>query len=243
MPFLLILILALAASGCSPGLTQQQGDEIIQELKAIKTGLAQLEPRQNAPARQDARPTEASFIVPDGRPALGDANAEFTLVSFSDFQCPYCKRFVEQTLTDLRTQYIDTGKLRYVALDLPLRMHPQAQPAARAAHCAGEQNQYWDMYYRLYSGQASLGQALYVAAANDLGLDVPGFEDCMQSPRFANQVAHDVRLARSVGLSGTPSFVVGRTVKNGVFNGRILRGAQRLAAFENLLDELNGDEP
>jgi protein-disulfide isomerase len=87
-------------------------------------------------------------------PVKGNPNAKLTLIEFSDYQCPFCRRHAENTLPSLDKEYIATGKVRYVFHDFPLEaIHPQAFKAAEAAHCAGEQQKYWEMHGRLFANQ------------------------------------------------------------------------------------------
>ena len=86
-----------------------------------------------------------------GEPSLGKPDAPLTLVEFSDYQCPFCRRFFEQTLPALKSKYIDAGQLRYVFRDFPLdQIHPQARQAAESVHCAAEQGKYWEMHDLLF---------------------------------------------------------------------------------------------
>lgn len=83
----------------------------------------------------------------------GDANAPVTIIEFTDYQCPFCSRHFEQTFGQIESEYIDTGKVKYVVRDFPLGFHPNAQKAAEAAECAGDQGRYWEMHDQLFSNQ------------------------------------------------------------------------------------------
>src|ERR1700741_1407020 len=91
-----------------------------------------------AGAGLDLPPDVVRLALPPGEPALGSATAPLTMVEFTDYQCPYCRRFQAEVWPKLKRYYVDTGKLRYIAPDLPLEFHAAAAPAAEAAHCAGE---------------------------------------------------------------------------------------------------------
>ena len=81
-------------------------------------------------------------ILVDPAYAMGDESAPVTIVEFTDYECPFCKRYVDETLSQIKTNYIDTGKVRYLVRDLPLSFHSNAKAAAVAARCAGDQGQY-----------------------------------------------------------------------------------------------------
>ena len=105
-------------------------------------------------------------------PFLGKADAPLTLVMFTDYQCPFCSRFETQTLPEIKKQYIDTGKLRFVVRDLPLPFHPNAPKAAEAAHCAEEQGKYWELREKLVNNGDKLDAKLLPDYAKQVGLDV-----------------------------------------------------------------------
>ncbi len=214
------------------GLTQQQGDAILQELRAIRQLLA----KQRTPAKPRKRPTSAKIEL-GNNPSLGKADAPVTLVEFTDFQCPYCKRFHDTTFPKLREKYIDTGKLRYIAMDLPLKFHRQAQPAANAARCAAEQGKFWEMRKTLFEHSRALGQKELLSYAKELSLDMNAFQACQESNRHNNIIQQNIQTAHKAGFTGTPSFIIGKSTDNYV-NGAALIGARPLAEFENHIQRL-----
>lgn len=168
----------------------------------------------------------------------GDPNAPITVVEYSDFQCPFCGRFVRDTHTKLRATYIDTGKVYFQYRDLPLTsIHPGALLAAHVANCAGAQGNFWPMHDQLFAGAATQawGQGdsadfntlLGYAAA--LELDVTQVQACVQNNQFASQIENDMRAAAALGIRSTPTFVV---------NGHLLIGAQPFEVWQQLLDDL-----
>jgi protein-disulfide isomerase len=165
-------------------------------------------------------------VKTDGDPQIGPDNAKVTIVEFSDFQCPYCKRFRDETLNVLVEKYGDD--IRFVYRDYPLPSHPQAQKAAEAAECADEQGKFWEMHDLLYSNQESLSDDLYTVFAAQLGLDTQKFNDCLSSNKYAEEVAADLQDGQAYGVTGTPTFFV---------NGQVLVGAQPVSAFEALIDQ------
>lgn len=223
-----------APAGGGP-LTAEQGQAILDELRQVRQQLERL----NAGRAEADGPTRDGLLrVPvEGRPSLGSADAPLTLVEFTDFQCPYCARFHKETFPKLKANFVDTGKLRYVVVDLPLAIHDRAQPAARAAHCAGEQGRYFEMHSRLF-GTRDLSEAHLEALATDAGADAGAFRACMESGRHADTVEAGLALASRLGLNGTPSFVIGRENASGVVVGQKVVGALPYEVFEAGLNRL-----
>ena len=125
------------------GITQEQGTAILEELKAIRKELKEIKQNSRvAPRRaRPKRPTTAK-VATLGSPILGDLKAPITLVEFTDYQCPFCRKFYTNEYKKLKEQYIDTGKLRLVLRDLPLNFHKHARPSAKSAQYAGEQDKF-----------------------------------------------------------------------------------------------------
>jgi protein-disulfide isomerase len=165
-------------------------------------------------------------VSTDGEPSIGPDDAPITIVEFSDYQCPYCTAWYEQTFSQLLASYPD--QIRFVYRDLPLPMHPEAVPAAEAADCAGEQGAYWKYHDALFSDQYTLGRAAYEQYATDLGLDIVAFKACLDDHRYQAEIQADAADAAKLGLNGTPSFVI---------NGRIVVGALPFASFKSIIDE------
>ena len=135
-------------------------------------------------------------------------------------------------------QYVDTGKLRYVLMDMPLAMHKLAAKAAEATHCAEEQGKFWEMHDRLFENAKALEP--WSAHAQALGLDVPMFDQCMNSGRMAAKVQADAAEAQKAGATGTPSFVIARTDPNDprkVTGLAFMKGAQQFPAFQAEIDK------
>jgi protein-disulfide isomerase len=221
-------------SGVENGATQAQADAILAELRDIKRLLAE-QPR--AP-RAEAAPKTVR-VRADAGPVLGEAGAPVTIVEYTDYQCPFCKRHHDGTYAQLKKNYVDTGKVRYVIRDLPLSFHAQARPAAVAANCAAEQGRFWQAHDALFAKQAELSPETIRAAALAAGADVKRFDACVAKPDAAAAADADADEARSVGITGTPSFVVGRVV-DGAIEGTVISGAQPYAAFVQRIDALLG---
>jgi len=164
-------------------------------------------------------------VAYDAERVKGDPKALVTIVEFSDFQCPYCKKS-ESTLHELLAKY--GGKVKLAYLDFPLReIHPQAQRAAEAARCAGEQGKFWEYHDALYADQAKLDGAELLTHARALHLDEKSFQSCLDSGKFKSKIEADMEEGRKVGVAGTPGFFI---------NGTFLSGAVPPADFEKIID-------
>lgn len=165
-------------------------------------------------------------------PSWGPEDAKVTIEAFSDFQCPYCKKFAEETLPQLKEDFGD--RVRYIARDLPLAsIHPVATAAAEAAGCANNQGVYWEYHDLLYQNQASLSEAALVEYAIDAGADESQFSDCLTEREQMAEVLLDVQDAQRQGVSSTPSFLI---------NGLLLSGAQPYSLFRALIEQQLGAE-
>jgi protein-disulfide isomerase len=218
------------------GITRQQADEILNELKAIRQ-LLEKQTRTAEPSRLPSMPQvpQTGKLRLEGGYSLGSSDAPVTIVEFTDYQCPFCRRFESTTFSDIRKKYIDTGKVRFVIRDFPLvDMHPDAMEAAEAAHCAGDQGQFWPMHDALFSDANTLGRNGLIASAAGLRLDLAMFRSCLETGKHKLEIQNDQQVASSLQINGTPSFVVGKTNGDELF-GSIIVGAQPLSVFEEKL--------
>ncbi|MFH0956236.1 MAG: thioredoxin domain-containing protein [Candidatus Aenigmatarchaeota archaeon] len=163
----------------------------------------------------------------DDDAVLGQASAKVTIIEFSDFQCPYCSRFVLQTFPQIKTNYIDTGKAKLIFRDFPLGFHANAAKAAEAAECAGDQGKYYEMHDKLFGNQSALGIDSYKQWAAELGLNTATFNSCLDSGKYTAEVAADAAAGAAAGVTGTPTFFI---------NGAKLVGAQPYEAFQQAID-------
>jgi len=161
-----------------------------------------------------------------GRPEKGGgAKAPVTIVMFSDYECPFCKRG-EDVIDQVMKTYGD--KVRLVFRDYPLPMHAQARPAAEAAACAHEQGKYWEYHNKLFSNQSKLSDTDLKGYAKELGLDEAKFAKCLSDKPHTAAIDKDVADGSKVGVNGTPAFFI---------NGRMLSGAQPFEKFKEIIDD------
>lgn len=170
-------------------------------------------------------------VVEDDDPVYGPDNAPITIIEFSDFECPYCKTWHDQVWTRLKELYPD--QVRLVYRDFPLySIHPNAGPAANAANCANEEDQYWAFHELLFSGDQKLGTETYLNYAREIGLNIAAFEQCLSENRYEAEVTADYEYAVGIGIQSTPTFFV---------NGIALIGAQPFEVFQEVIElELAG---
>jgi protein-disulfide isomerase len=170
----------------------------------------------------------------DDDPIFGPEDAPITIIEFSDYECPYCRRWHQEVLPLLIEEYPD--QVRLVYRDFPLTsIHSNAIPAAVAANCAGEQEAeaYWAYSERLFSMDLGLGAEAYQEYAEEIGLDTDAFAECLESNRYEDEVLADFEFASQLGIRSTPTFFI---------NGIALVGAQPYDVFKQVIDqELAGE--
>ena len=152
-------------------------------------------------------------------------DAPLVLVEYTDYQCPFCQRFHTDAYAQLKTNYIDTGKLRFVSRDFPLDFHENARRSAVAARCAAEQGKYWELRHVMIVNASQLQPDKIVGYAQNASMDVDKFKTCIASDKYRAAIDKDVAEGTAAGVSGTPSFVLGR-VENGKLEGVRLVGAK-----------------
>jgi protein-disulfide isomerase len=181
-----------------------------------------------------AQPEFRRYDIPTGDSyAIGPADAPITIVEFSDYQCPFCRRWHDEVYEPLLAAY--PGKIRLVYRHFPLSsIHPDATSAAEASMCAGEQDAFWPFHEKLFSSEA-LGSSTYLQYAQDLGLNMSSFESCINDRKYQQAVDADLNFAVDLGIRSTPTFFI---------NGLAVVGAQPLDVFQQVIDkELNGEIP
>jgi protein-disulfide isomerase len=239
----LILGIAPAAVPQTPNADEQMRKDI-EALKegqqAIQKDLAEIKRLlQSRPAAAaDALPKDPISIASE--PFKGGSTAKVAVIEFSDYQCPFCGRYTKEVLPQLRSEYVDTGKIKYVFRDMPLSFHKNALKAAEAAHCAGAQGKFWEMHDALFANQSALDPEQLATHAKAVGVDDAQFQQCLASGKFAADINKDVADAGAAGITGTPTFLVG-VIQPG--DGRVkvvkkLVGAKPYAEFKAAIDGL-----
>lgn len=188
----------------------------------------------NANQLNDIGSTRVEGVSVDDDPALGSPNAQVTIVEFSDFGCSFCAQFHKEVFPQLKAQYIDTGKVRFVYRDFPItQLHPQAQRAAEAANCAGEQGKFWEYHNKLFSTQKAWQKGsdsadLFKEYAVNLDLDRVAFEMCLASGKFKTEIEEDFGDGKKYGVKGTPAFFI---------DGRMIEGYVPFGEYVKVVEE------
>ncbi len=234
---LVILIVSTPVLAKAEALTKEQGNAILEELKGIRRLLETMQvPARGRGGRPGGQPAKVTVSLVDSH-ALGRPDAPLTMIEFTDYQCPYCRRFTQQTFPALKRAFIDTGKLRFVSRDLPLKMHQHAFQAAQAARCAGEQDHYWTFREVVFANDKRLGRDALLGYAQDMNIDMDAFRGCLDSDRYRKEIERDIADAQAIGATGTPTFVLGKTSAERI-EGLRLVGALPFASFERQIKSL-----
>lgn len=175
----------------------------------------------------------------EGTTVLGDrANAQVAIVSYSDFQCPFCGRFATQTFPRLQEKYITTGKVVFAFKHLPLEeLHPLARRAAELATCADAQGQFWPLHDYIFGHQQVLTESAILGWTKERGLKQSELENCARG-KGAERVAKDLTEAANLDVSSTPTFLIGKLTPAGSVQVTArLDGAVPLSRFAAAVDK------
>jgi len=185
--------------------------------------------------RTQSVPLPAASIDIDNAPAIGRNDATVVVVEFSDFQCPYCSRFVQEVFPSMKEKYVDTGRIKFVFRHLPLPIHPMAERLAKAAECAREQNKFWPFHDALFATPLEAGTGTISEIEKSLGLDPVAFSDCQANDSVGVQIG--LRQAKAFQITGTPTFLIGKKDdKGGVKVRTLLKGARSLDELSSAID-------
>lgn len=213
---------ALALSiACGAAGNAKQGAESTTVVRAETTNVAA------KPAAPDSNITLADLSR-----IQGSATAPIWVIEVSDFQCPYCKQWHDQTYAAFRDQYVKTGKVRLAYVNFPLDSHVYAWPAAESAMCAGAQGKFWQMHDGLFATQnhweaLSSPAMVFDSLAKSVGLDMKRWHDCVSSGIMKPLISADHDRASRAGAAATPSFMIGN---------KILEGAQSIEELRKAID-------
>jgi protein-disulfide isomerase len=166
---------------------------------------------------------------------LGTDSATIEIVEYSDFECPYCAQFAAVQMPTIKEQLVETGRVRWRYRDFPLPSHPYSRLASHAAHCAAEQNRFWEMHDQLFFNHswAQRGRdpsKLFREFAGRIALDLNAYDECMASGRHAGRIEASRIEGDRLGVSGTPTFFI---------NGRLYQGSRSSDGFKAAVDSLS----
>jgi len=249
------LVVPIVLAALSVAAQSEGNDELLRSLKrdieALKDGQSRvqrdlqdikalLQRQGRASAADEPQPQDIVLNVTDGQ-TKGDKGARGVLVDFTDYQCPFCARHVRETLPRIDTEYIKTGKLKYIVRDFPIEsIHPRAFKAAEAAHCAGKQGKYWEMHDRLFANQRKLAPSDLTAHAQAVALDAAQFQGCLDSGEHTGRIRKDMLEGQRAGVRGTPTFFLGVQESNDppLRVIRVIRGAQPFSVLKDAIDSV-----
>jgi protein-disulfide isomerase len=201
----------------------------------------------SAPTAVQTQPTQPTAPAPTGEvkvaeradaPVLGNKNAKITMIEFSDFQCPFCKKFYDETYSAFKKQFVDTGKVKIVFRHYPLPFHQNAQKAGEAAECANRQGKFWEYHDLLFKNGQGDGTGLAIGDlkkyadslslnSGSFGFGKDKFNECLDKGETAEIVKKDMEAGSASGVTGTPTFFV---------NGAKLVGAMPIASFQQAVN-------
>jgi protein-disulfide isomerase len=220
------------------------------EIKALKKDVQDLRKEvETLKAKSTAAPVQPPqelqevTVSIDDDPLKGKADAPVTIIEFSDYQCPFCGRFVKNTFPDIAKKYIDDGKVKYVFRDFPLEFHKQAPKASEAANCAGDKGKYWEMHDKLFDNQSALTVDKLKQYAADIGLDTESFNACIDSGKHADEINKDLEDGKKATVSGTPTFFIGKSQSGKKeIAGKRMVGARPFSSFEQVIEQLLAEQ-
>lgn len=203
--------------------------------KSANTALPPNQAAQGQTAPQPQAPNAKVNVSLGKLPLKGRDNAKVTMIEFSDFECPFCERFFNETLPQIKKEYIDTGKVRLTYRHFPLDFHAAAMPSALASECANEQGKFWEYHDKIFTEQSKIsGKTGDIISqqlktwAKQTKLNIAQFNNCLDTEKYKEAVNKDVNDGKTAGVSGTPTFYI---------NGRQLVGAQPFVSFKAVIDE------
>jgi protein-disulfide isomerase len=216
-----VFAVAALALACAPANSSKQGAE------TSATTLKDRTPVSAAAAVKDSDGIKADLARIQGSPA-----APVWVIEVSDFQCPFCKQWHDETYAVLRDEFVRAGKVRLAYVNFPLAQHQYAWPAAEAAMCAGAQDKFWEMHDALFNTQSKwevlpAPANFFDSLARAQGVDAGRWRQCVQSGKMKTWIQADHDRAQTAGASSTPSFIIG---------DRLLVGAQPISELRRAID-------
>ena len=202
------------------------------------TGNTIAAPTPSAPTTGNAAaptPSQVKVSVDDDA-VLGNKEAKVALIEFTDFECPFCGRHHQQTYSQIKSQYVDAGKIKYVYRDFPLGFHQNAEPGALAAECLREQTDdetYFKYVDKIFSNQQTLSTENYRQWAIELGADGAEYDSCISTGKYKAEVNKDLADGQAAGIRGTPGFIVLNEETGQTWS---ISGAQPFEAFQSQIE-------
>lgn len=230
-PMNAFLVVALVIFSFLLGMLTNKVIFLEQQLKNPTAALA-----QNPQPQGPTPPPFVENLEPGKLPLLGNKDAKVTIVEFSDFQCPFCKKYFDDTHGQINETYVKTGKVKFAYRHFPLSsIHPLAQKAAEASECANEQGKFWEYHDQLFAEQETWSPLTETEAitnfteyAGQLGMNTEQFRSCLEDGKYQANVDEDTTIAGEIQVDATPSFFV---------NGIRVVGAVPFADIQKTIEE------
>lgn len=223
------------------------GGSIIYAAKKIiapRINAAQQNSAQSTTVPTAPEPSGPIKVSLDNDPIIGSKDAPVTIIEFADYECPFCKQSFQTLLPQIKRDYIDTGKVRFVYRDFPLDFHENAGKEAEAAECARDQggdNTYFKFHDQIYTQTKSNGTGLALTqlpvVAKSLGLNAQQFQQCLDSSKYADEVEKDYQDGIAAGVTGTPGWFVGKSENDNTITAPVIEGVQPYTVFKTVIEE------
>ena len=215
------LVLLAFAFACAPAKSNKQGAE-----------SGAVGRKQTARIAAPAAPADPDLAKADLARIQGSPNAPLWVIEVSDFQCPYCRQWHDQTYKTFRDEFVSTGKVRLAYVNFPLSSHQFAWPAAESAMCAAAQGKFWEMHDALFTTQEKWevlpsSAVFFDSLARAQGVDLDRWHQCVRSGKMKPLIQADRDRAETAGASATPSFMIG---------DKLLAGAQPIEVIRQAID-------
>lgn len=245
----LVILFCLPLIYCNPCSSEQPqvSNEESKRIEKLKQGQMPIpkdsEVKKSPPLTQGAslqtEYKEATISIKDN-PVKGNRDAKLVLIEFLDYQWPFCARYVRETYPLIEKEYIETGKIQYVAKDFPLEVvHKSAPKLAQAALCGGDQGKYWEMRNFLFANQNSIKIEDLPNHAMELGLDKHTFTQCLDTGKYTSHLSNEIVKAKKAGVVAPTFFLLGFVESDGkVKAARIIEGTRPYAVFKEAIDAL-----
>ncbi|WP_445370982.1 DsbA family protein [Methylomonas sp. HW2-6] len=217
-------------------------DEVFTQLSEMRKEIGQLKDKVFALEQklvQSQPKAEPISLAGAANISSAKASPNIAVVEFSDYECPFCAKHNKNVLPKLRERYIDKGVIQYVMMDFPLEFHAHAKMAALATRCAGEQKQYWPMHDAIFEAKGQVNDELLAEVVSRHKLDLAVLRKCMDDPVQLDKLQSDIALGSSLGVNGTPAFLIGKINKNKqLVEYRRFDGVQSFETFASMIDSL-----
>jgi protein-disulfide isomerase len=239
------LLSLIGISACEQSQLSEKGDidptqlnEIQQQLNLLTKeviGLRKQVSDLGSSPVQEKKAQLAELPLGNDITVFGRGDAEYAIVEYMDYQCPYCLRHAKKVLPALKRKYIDSGLIKYIVRDFPLEFHAEAVNAAKMARCSANQGKFPEAHGLLVSKARELNSTIYASLASELELDSESFIQCFDNPELTQTVNNSFTDATKLGVTGTPRFFIGKVEGDRLVNVISMSGARSIDAFEKKL--------